>query len=285
MTRLLYPHDSAGRHLLCRGGRGAGRQGQGRRRSSPSRSRTVSPRSTRRMHVPVPELSDGLPDRGARAACEATPFFQAGARPHGGGALQQQDPLAATSATRAARGRTAATCSAASRTRAGRCSPMPRPARRRSWVEGGNEHGDDLRSQRRRRGGDRRLRRRRRHARQRAGAEGHQGGAARGRQAAEHRHLHQRRVGELRPALLARQAHHLGHLAGRAATSRPAGLDLQDRRRHHHPLGRRLAAPPGARVQGQDAPMATSRAPTCWTGRSRWPSSSPTTPRPRTRWG
>ena len=31
----------------------------------------------------------------------------------------------------------------------------------------------------------------------------------------------------------------------------PAGLDLQDGGRHHHPLGRRLAPPPGARVPDQ----------------------------------
>ena len=61
--------------------------------------------------------------------------------------------------------------------------------------------------------------------------------AARGRQAAEHRHLRQRRVGELPPARLARQAHHLGQLAGRARLPEPAGLDLQDRRRHHRRTG------------------------------------------------
>ena len=49
-------------------------------------------------------------------------------------------------------------------------------------------------------------------------------------------------------------------------------------------LGRRVAALPRARVQDQDAPMATCPAPTCSTGRSRWPSWSRTTPRPRTRW-
>ena len=68
----------------------------------------------------------------------------------------------------------------------------------------------------------------------------------------EHRHVPERRVGQLPADLLARQAHHLGQLAGGARLPEPAGLDLQDRRRHHHPLGRRLAAVPGARVQGQD---------------------------------
>ena len=39
------------------------------------------------------------------------------------------------------------------------------------------------------------------------------------------RGLRQRRVGELRAALLARQAHHLGHLAGGEGLPEPAGLD------------------------------------------------------------
>ena len=39
----------------------------------------------------------------------------------------------------------------------------------------------------------------------------------------------------------------------------PAGLDLQDRGRHHHALGRRLAALPGARVQGPQRSTARSQ--------------------------
>ena len=64
------------------------------------------------------------------------------------------------------------------------------------------------------------------------------------------RQLHQRRMEVVRPARLAGHAHHLGHLARGEGLRRPAGVDLQDRRRHHHALGRRLAAPAGARVQG-----------------------------------
>ncbi len=79
-------------------------------------------------------------------------------------------------------------------------------------------------------------------------------------------------------------AHHLGQLARREGLPEPAGLDLQDRGRHHHALGRRLAAPAGARVQSAKHITARSRAPTCWTGRSRCRSWSPTTPRPKTRW-
>ncbi len=47
----------------------------------------------------------------------------------------------------------------------------------------------------------------------------------------------------------------------------PAGLDRQGGRRLDHALGRRLAALPGARVQGEDRTMATSPARTCSTGR------------------
>ena len=273
---------TARRHLLCRGRRGARRQGQGRRPSSSSWSRTASPRSTRPWACRSSNCPTGYQVE-VLQSIETTPFFQA-VRGHTVVALYNNKSLWPTSATRAAPGRMAAIFCAASRTRAGRCSPTPRPARRRSWVEGGTPW-QQLRSERRQRRRHHRLRRRRRHARQRAGAEGHQGGAARGRQAREHRQLPQRRVGQLRPARLARQAHDLRQLAGGQGLPEPAGLDLQDRRRHHHPLGRRLAALPGARVQGQDHLWRRSRAPTCWTGRSRWPSSSPTTPRPRTRWG
>ena len=77
------------------------------------------------------------------------------------------------------------------------------------------------------------------------------------------------------PARLARQAHHLGQLAGGQGLPEPAGLDLQDRGRHHHALGRRLAALPGARVQGPHGLRRDRRAPTCWTGRSRWPELEP----------
>ena len=92
---------------------------------------------------------------------------------------------------------------------------------------------------------------------------------------AEHRQLHQRRVEVLRPAGLAGPAHHLAAPGACEGLRRPAGLDLQDRGRHHHALGRRLAALPGARVQGQDASTATSPAPTWRTGRSRWPELEP----------
>ena len=49
-------------------------------------------------------------------------------------------------------------------------------------------------------------------------------------------------------------------------------------------LGGRLAAPAGARVQGQTHLSANRPARTCSTGRSRSPTSSRTTPRPSTRW-
>ena len=98
------------------------------------------------------------------------------------------------------------------------------------------------------------------------------------------RGFRQRRVGQLRPARLARQAHDVGDLARREGFPQPAGLDRQGGRRLDDALGRRLAALPGARVQDEDRTTARSRAPTCSTGRSRSPSWSPTTPRPRTRW-
>ena len=59
-------------------------------------------------------------------------------------------------------------------------------------------------------------------------------------------------MGQLSADLVAGQAHDLGQLAGGARLSRTARLDLQDRGRHHDPLGWSLAAPAGARVQDQD---------------------------------
>ena len=180
----------------------------------------------------------------------------------------------------------------------GRRLPLPRlPGRRLDHAAGRRGqpaavHGlreartwhDDLRPERRRRRRHRRLRRRRRHAGQRAGAEGHRRRPARGRQAAEHRHLHQRRVGELRPARLARQAHHLGQLAGRRATSRTCRPGSARRSAAPRPTGPAPRSASRSTSSGPRPSTATSTAPTCSTGRSRWPSSSPTTPRPRTRW-
>ena len=130
----------------------------------------------------------------------------------------------------------AATSYAASRTPAGRWSPTPRPAPRRMRVEGGrtmasydlNDDGVVVIIGSGAGGGT---------LGQRAGAEGHQGRPAWRRAAARARHLRQRRVGELRPARLARQAHDLGQLAGRPGLPEPAGLDLQDGRRHRPPTG------------------------------------------------
>ena len=64
--------------------------------------------------------------------------------------------------------------------------------------------------------------------------------------------------GSFRPDLLARHAHHVGKLARGEGFLRPPGLDREGGRRLHRPLGRRLAALPGARVQGEDASTATS---------------------------
>ena len=107
-----------------------------------------------------------------------------------------------------------------------------------------------------------RLGRGRRHARQRALPEGRRGGAARGGQALRHRGLRQRRMELVPPARLAGQAHDLGQLAGRQGLPEPARLDLQDRGRHHDPLGGRVAALPAAGVSGADR---------IWRGRRRQP--------------
>ena len=58
--------------------------------------------------------------------------------------------------------------------------------------------------------------------------------------------VHQRRMEVLRPAGVAGQAHDVGHLARRQGLPEPAGLDLQDRRRHDHALGGRVAAYPAS---------------------------------------
>ena len=71
--------------------------------------------------------------------------------------------------------------------------------------------------------------------------------------------LRQRRMGELHPARLVGHAHHVGKLAGAPGLPEPAGLDRQGGRRLDRALGRRVAALRGARVQGQERSMATSR--------------------------
>src|SRR5690606_11931894 len=54
------------------------------------------------------------------------------------------------------------------------------------------------------------------------------------------RGLHQRRVGRLRPALVAGQSHNRRWLADHQGFSEPASLDREGGRRHNHPLGRRF---------------------------------------------
>ena len=68
----------------------------------------------------------------------------------------------------------------------------------------------------------------------------------------EHRHLPEQRVGSFLQLSWLDKRTTSGNWRVAQGLPEPAGLDLQDRRRHHHPLGRRVAAPPGARVQGQD---------------------------------
>ena len=87
---------------------------------------------------------------------------------------------------------------------------------------------------------------------QRTGPEGRQRRRAGGGRALPARGLRQRRMGKLRPAGLDRPAHDLRRLARGEGLLRPAGLDRQGRRRHHDPLGRRVAALPGPRVEGRD---------------------------------
>ena len=64
--------------------------------------------------------------------------------------------------------------------------------------------------------------------------------------------LHQRRVGEFRPARLARHAHDVGLVARAQELPEPPRLDREGGWRLDHALGRRLAALPGARVQDAD---------------------------------
>ena len=95
----------------------------------------------------------------------------------------------------------------------------------------------------------RRVRRRRGHHGVRAGAEGDQGGRARGRPLADPGRLHERRVAGVRPDGLAGQPHHLGRLARRHRLPQPADLDRQGRGRHHDALGRCHATLHGPRVR------------------------------------
>ena len=99
-------------------------------------------------------------------------------------------------------------------------------------------------------GRDYRFGRRRRHAGERVVPEGHQGGGSRSGGDAVQRQLHQRRVEVVRATCLAGCAHDLGQLSRGQGFPGPAGLDLQDRGWHDNPLGWRLAALPGARIQG-----------------------------------
>ena len=91
-------------------------------------------------------------------------------------------------------------------------------------------------------------------------------------------------MARVRPDGLERPAHHVGQLAGGEGLPRPARVAGQGRRRHHHPLGRRVPAVQGPRVHGAPT-YGDSTARACSTGRSRSRSSSPTTTRPRSRWG
>ena len=96
-----------------------------------------------------------------------------------------------------------------------------------------------------------RLRRRRRHARQRAGAEGHQGRDPGGRRA----HRDTRTSSTTSGTSFAQLAWldkrtTSGNWRVAQGLPEPAGLDRQGGRRLDHALGRRLAALPGARVQG-----------------------------------
>ena len=112
--------------------------------------------------------------------------------------------------------------------------------------------------------------------RQRAVPKGVKRRGARGRPPPHARGLRQRRVGCVQADGLARPR------ARRRARCRiakdfpnlPAWI-VQGRRRHDHALGRRHPAVHGARVQGRDATTAASTAPTCSTGRSPWPTSTP----------
>ena len=106
----------------------------------------------------------------------------------------------------------------------------------------------------------------------------------RGRRRHETRGFHQRRMGELRPARLDGQAHDLRRLAGARRTSptcRPGSSSRSAARRPTGPAPRCASRSTSSR---RCRPTASSRAPTCSTGRSRSPSWSPITPRPRTRW-
>ena len=98
---------------------------------------------------------------------------------------------------------------------------------------------------------------------------------ARGGRAPQARRLHRRRVAELRPAGLAGRAHDLGLVAGGHGLPEPAGVDVQDGRRHHGALGRLLPALQGLGVPQPLRARCRSTARTCSTGRSGWPTIEP----------
>ena len=256
MTRQLYPHDDAGRHLLRRGGRGVRRQGR-----RPTRS------SRALVKDGVAELDAGL----GRALAQAL-------APARSSRCWRRSRTARSS--RRVRGHTVVALynnknvwpnfGYQGSSAAGRRLPLPRlPGRglddaagRRGepagvpGLSGRTTTMATLRPQRRRRRRHRRLRRRRRHARQRAVPEGHQRRAARGRQAGEHRQLRQRRVGA-------------------ASSSSPGSTSAPPRAPGGSPRTSRTCRPGSARPSA--APPRTGPAPRC--------ASRSTSSRPRSVYG
>ena len=134
MTRQLYPHDGSATSTTPRWSRAL----DAKAKRPPELVELVKngvAALDQAKHVPFLQLSEGYQTE-VLQGMETDPFFQT-VRGHTVVALYNNQNLWPTSAIRAARSRTAATCSAASRTWAGPCSPTPRPARRHSWVEGG----------------------------------------------------------------------------------------------------------------------------------------------------
>ena len=129
-----------------------------------------------------------------------------------------------------------------------------------------------------------RLRSGRRHDGPRTHREGRAGGRPRGRPIPDAGRLGQRRVARVHPDGMAGQPHHVRIVAGGHRLPQPADLDREGRGRDDHALGGRDAALHGARVPHQDAPTATSTAPTCSTGRSASTTWPPGTTAPSTRW-
>ena len=85
---------------------------------------------------------------------------------------------------------------------------------------------------------------------------GAKGRPDRSRPAPPARGLHQRRVGLTQPARLAGRAHDVWLVADSRGIPEPAGLDLQDGRRHDRSLGRLLPA-----LQGMGVPDPTTSCP------------------------